>query len=215
MQLEEKNRENRINFLTSCSKYGNRTYLSWFYPISHKEFSNKTMKKWKIRETNSKSFWRVFHSDSVPLLFFDMSAPFFYFHTLTFLDMDICVDRPQSCYSNCRRSGTQSIHLVCIAVASLGTPLSLPASSKCVCVCVCVCERTCHLKQVHCNTTNKSKTLYVFIAFVSSHTFLGSVCWTGKHFLKKPLLEQREDGYCTKHYQHEHSPSKSFFSTTD
>ena len=139
MQLEEKNRENRINFLTSCSKYGNRTYLSWFYPISHKEFSNKTMKKWKIRETNSKSFWRVFHSDSVPLLFFDMSAPFFYFHTLTFLDMDICVDRPQSCYSNCRRSGTQSIHLVCIAVASLGTPLSLPASSKCVCVCVCVC----------------------------------------------------------------------------
>lgn len=31
------------NVLNSYYEYGNRTTLSGFYPISHKEFSNKTM----------------------------------------------------------------------------------------------------------------------------------------------------------------------------
>lgn len=49
------------------------------------------------------------------------------------------VDRSQRCYSNCSRSGTRSIHLVYISAtsSSLGTPLSLPASSKTEHACGC------------------------------------------------------------------------------
>lgn len=56
-----------------------------------------------------------------------------------------CADRPRRCYSNCSRSGTRSIHLVCIssAFSSLGTPLSHQRERLHVRGCVHVCGGVC------------------------------------------------------------------------
>ncbi len=197
-----------MNIFNSCSEICKTLthYLNSVAKLWNKKVKkNLVILRWCIVINR---YWLYYHSQILSCYFsstsvFHFSLPCFD-STLTWT----CVDRPQRRYSNCRRSGTRSIPLVCISAASssLGTPLSLPASSKREPACVCVCVWVHHLKQVHCTGRVKQ--------FFPSLTFSASVCWAGKHFYKS-CLEKRKCGYCTENTSESRASASPSLSTTD
>lgn len=91
------------------------------------------------------------------------------------------------------------------------TPLTACLIKVCACARECVCVYVCHLKQVHCNTTNKLKNT-VFLYWFCLISYIPWQCLLSwEAFLKKAFSWTEKGWLLYRKNQHKQSPSKPLF----